>query len=125
MIIDIILKRKAYDTNIEFLFESKFIDSNYKNGLLITLSAFYGNTEMLKILKKYGADFTIRGYEPLLLASQNADMECIDILFTDDIDIENFKYTSSYKNLCKFKADHNSAINSNNKSDAYFRRNIL
>jgi len=80
LIIDIILKRKPYSSYIEFLFENKIVDPNYKNGLLITLSAFHGNAEILKLLKQFEADFTIREYEPLLLASQNGHFDCIDIL---------------------------------------------
>ena len=94
LIIDIILKRKPYDETIEYLFKNNIIDTNYKNGSLITLSAFYDNINMLKFLKKYYADLTINN-EALLIASQNGHFDCIDILYTNDIDIEKIKHTSS------------------------------
>ena len=58
---------------------------------------------MLKLLKKYGADLTIQDNEALCLASQNGYFDCVEQLFTKDINIENFKYTTSYKNLCKYQ----------------------
>ena len=52
LIIDIILKRKPCDNNIEYLFEKNIVDPNYENGLLFPYYAFYGNVEMLKLFIK-------------------------------------------------------------------------
>ena len=99
LFIDMIFKRIPFNYDIEYYLKNKIIDPNYDNGLLIIYCAFYGNIEMLEILKKYGADITIREYEALLLASQNGHIDCVKLLLTNDIDIEKFKYTSSYKTL--------------------------
>ena len=36
LIIDIVLKRKLYDNNIQYLFQNKIADPNYDNGMSVS-----------------------------------------------------------------------------------------
>lgn len=93
---DLNLQEKEY---IVSLLDNDIINVNYDNSSFILTAAYYGNLDILKILKEYYGNMTIDNNKPLRLALQNKNTECAQFLYNDNIDIETFKYTASYNNV--------------------------
>ena len=70
-----------------------------RDGILIYFAAAYGNIKMLKLLKKYGAEFSINEYESLRISAQNEHLDCVKFLLNEfpNIDLEQFKNYVCYK----------------------------
>ena len=93
---DLNLQEKEY---IISLLENDIVNVDYDNSSFILTTAYYGNLDMLKILKEYHGNMTIDNNKPLRLALQNKNIECAQFLYNDNVDIETFKYTASYNNV--------------------------
>lgn len=67
-------------TMLKYIFENQLIDVNFDNGRFILSASFFGNYDMLKIMKEYGADMYIDNDKPYKLALQNNNIDCMKIL---------------------------------------------
>ena len=96
---DMCINKKPFDDTIEDVFTSKKIVPNIENGILLYFSAAYGNLKMIKLLKKYGADFSINEYESLRISAQNGHLDCVKFILNEfpNIDLEQFKNHVCYK----------------------------
>lgn len=56
------------------------MDINYDGGDFILSSAFFGNADMITILKNHKVNIHIQNDKPYRLAVQNNDVDCIKIL---------------------------------------------
>ena len=65
---------------LNYIFSNKIIDVNYDDYSFILISSFYGNSDMINILKNNNADIHIYNDKPYCLAMQNNNIECINLL---------------------------------------------
>ena len=86
----------------EFLFKHHFIDPKCENYPFVGICAMYGNLEMLRILRRYGAVMDTDDNEALRLASQNGHIDCARFLYGEGINIEEYRYSLAYDNLSKW-----------------------
>ena len=67
-------------STLKYIFENNIVDVNYDNGRFILSASFFGNYDMINILKLYGANIYVNEKKPYKLALQNNNIKCLDIL---------------------------------------------
>ena len=65
--------------------------------------ALEANYEMLHALKENGYNLNINDYEPLRICAQNNKLDCAILLYDDNINVEDYQFSSAYKNLKEIK----------------------
>lgn len=85
------------------IFADNEVDPNFAHGYFLTVSSIHGNYDMIYILKNNNCIMNIDDNEPLRICAQNNYIDCSLLLFDETINIENYKFSSSYDNLVKIK----------------------
>lgn len=75
-----------------------YIDVNYDDGYFLTIAAKNGDSEMLGILIKKGADVNISNESALRAAARNGHKDCVELLINNGADPKKLIGTSSYNN---------------------------
>lgn len=70
---------------------------------LVIGCALEGNYKILHALKENGYNLNINDYEPLRICAQNNNLDCAILLYDDTINVEDYQYSSAYKNLKEIK----------------------
>lgn len=68
---------------LDYIFDNNIIDIDYDMGEFILSSAFFGNSDMINILKKHNANINICDNKPYRLAIQNNNLYCAKLLLLD------------------------------------------
>ena len=77
-------KNKSLSNNekefVDYIFSNKILNVEYEDNEFLLSSSFFGNSDMINILKKYNADTHIYDNKPYRLALQNNNINCIQLL---------------------------------------------